>query len=1550
MTVTLNKFSISAGLNFFASQAAHTANRLTEFTFHILDGATTSLGHLLPELRPTSVGDAVLQAKKTGSALFETPQGDVLIEITQDNEGRYTFLATGENLEPEIFVEGKKKMSGAIWEVKISTYLQEIVGSSTRVDYGVCAKRWKDDKFTDLKEKYSAEGFLRNKGNEVLLKLPEEPLMTFKGPQANLKAEVVLKHFYQRRKTSMEEEHAKHWDLLNRLFVGYLYFSGFALSPWVNDHVLLPHQRAQMEENKAQRMAADGYLDEYELREMAQNPTLRQRVMDMAEAQSDGGDVKLLSQLEGVTFQPDGYLQTYEYGGISYEDNYVFATDKEVHSRTICPKNGVCEEFITEKGPENLIYIQKKHGSDKIDVQKATFKKEGEEWKLVKEEKYEEGQILRLSDRSFASTILARSQQVIANTATAYLATVITGKSSKTALISSLFHLVSRTNGATVPKATQVKETSQSIMSSMMRRTAPITLLNPLPNLNVEPGAQLTYNINLKSQYLLSSPNQNLDLSIQQANGQPAPGWVSMNMGAITTLNTLSLGLQYADYVYVAGNHAYVSTLYGSPGGLNIIDISNPSNPSLVGFFSATNAQNVVVNGNYAYLINSTKVDVIDVSIPSNPTLVKTLGIFGGTAIQMYAAGNNIYFATYNGTGTVVQVVSTNNPTNPTQIGSLAISSSNSNTCVYVSGHYAFIGTTASCYIINVGVPSNPVLIATISGLQYGGAFAISVKGNYLFIGTGLGVNIYDITTISDPVLINTVYVFNGVSSFTLDGNYIYICPSPSVNLNILDITNVLNIKTVASIPTLGDVLSSVLSNNNIFVANGWSGFSILNAGSRVLSGAPSPSDRGLLLLNVTAQDDLGDTLVDSVAIHVGDINVAIPIPNQQVYVGNSTMFTLPAGTFEYPNANFAYSAGLVGGLPLPSCINFDPSTRTFLFTPQSGDQNTYRIQVTGDDGYGGTISTTFDLVVPDRIPVLAQPLGNQTAYTGVFFEYIVSANSFTDADGDQLVYSANLVGANALPGWLAFDPTLRRFYGTPFGRNIYQIQMSANDEYGGIASETFTITVPSSAPVLVNPVGSQLASAGIPFNFTFNTNTFYDVDSDPLTYSTNALPSFLSFNNATKTFTGTPQLADVGTYSITINAENPFGAIAPATFSLTVLGSSHDIPPVLVRAIPDFSITSGIPFNTTFSSGTFEDTQNITLTYTTTLEGGAPLLPGLYFNASTLTFSGIVAAPQVLRITVKATDTYGAFAINTFTLTVIDGTKYPPVVLNPLPDASATVGTPFFMQVPTNTFQDLNGDSLTITVTQAGGLPLPEWLKWDATTLSFSGTPGSFDTNTYATRQVTIDVWAKDSVGSAKTSFIISVGGESFWATFIKYGFSFGSVAISAIGIWKERALIWNYLCKEKYQKGTKTALVGNHYSYSIELARENRKEIQVLLKGKVLPHQNPFPDGLAYKNDKLCGIPSVKSIGRFTVRVIDHDGYINEEFELIIKNEGDPDPVKQLSHIEAAKLQLSHLRSRISAGRDGEEGCLGRVKKHLPTEFPMRNLGKNHNDDTNI
>ncbi|MCC7464444.1 MAG: putative Ig domain-containing protein, partial [Gammaproteobacteria bacterium] len=66
-----------------------------------------------------------------------------------------------------------------------------------------------------------------------------------------------------------------------------------------------------------------------------------------------------------------------------------------------------------------------------------------------------------------------------------------------------------------------------------------------------------------------------------------------------------------------------------------------------------------------------------------------------------------------------------------------------------------------------------------------------------------------------------------------------------------------------------------------------------------------------------------------------------------------------------------------------------------------------------------------------NHAPAVASPVPGQAARVGAFFS--VSVDAFADPDAaDQLVWSATLTGGEALPAWLAFDPTTRRLSGTP--------------------------------------------------------------------------------------------------------------------------------------------------------------------------------------------------------------------------------------------------------------------------------------------------------------------------------------------------------------------------------------------------------------------------------------------------------------------------------------------------------------------------------------
>ena len=93
--------------------------------------------------------------------------------------------------------------------------------------------------------------------------------------------------------------------------------------------------------------------------------------------------------------------------------------------------------------------------------------------------------------------------------------------------------------------------------------------------------------------------------------------------------------------------------------------------------------------------------------------------------------------------------------------------------------------------------------------------------------------------------------------------------------------------------------------------------------------------------------------------------------------------------------------------------------------------------------------------------PVVNKPIPNQVTTVGQNYIYTIPADTFTDADGDELTLSATLEDGSPLPAWLTFDPLTNTFSGTPAAGDVgtVTIKVSASDGVG-TASTTFTLTV----------------------------------------------------------------------------------------------------------------------------------------------------------------------------------------------------------------------------------------------------------------------------------------------------------------------------------------------------------------------------------------------------------------------------------------------------------------------------------------------------------
>ncbi|SUS05998.1 hypothetical protein DF3PB_230001 [uncultured Defluviicoccus sp.] len=157
-----------------------------------------------------------------------------------------------------------------------------------------------------------------------------------------------------------------------------------------------------------------------------------------------------------------------------------------------------------------------------------------------------------------------------------------------------------------------------------------------------------------------------------------------------------------------------------------------------------------------------------------------------------------------------------------------------------------------------------------------------------------------------------------------------------------------------------------------------------------------------------------------------------------------------------------------------------------------------------------------------------------------------------------------------------------------------------------------------------------------------------------------------MSFNAATRTFSGTPANGDIGTLSVKVTATDGSAASVSDTFTLSV-GNTNDAP-TLANAIADQWASDGNAFSFTVPANSFADADvGDTLTYTATLANGDPLPAWLSFNPTTRAFTGTPATGDLGSIDVKVTATDGSAASATDTFTLNVGT----VMAAPAPGAA---------------------------------------------------------------------------------------------------------------------------------------------------------------------------------------------------------------------------------------------------------------------------------------
>ena len=526
-----------------------------------------------------------------------------------------------------------------------------------------------------------------------------------------------------------------------------------------------------------------------------------------------------------------------------------------------------------------------------------------------------------------------------------------------------------------------------------------------------------------------------------------------------------------------------------------------------------------------------------------------------------------------------------------------------------------------------------------------------------------------------------------------------------------------------------------------------------------VLSGTPPLDFNGNLDLEISGSDG---TLATGIPFTLSVLalndapRVVAPIADQTVAVGGTVSIAIPASNFVDPEGDpIDVAVTLASGEALPSWLTYVGGVLQGTLPADQAESIAFAIRAS--DGRAVTTSQFAINVTSNAAPTIGTALADVSSTEDGQIVIALPADAFTDPDGDALTLTASLVGGTPLPDWLAFDGS--QFTGQPPANfsGVLDLTVTASDGTD-TASQGFRLTISpvNDAPAQLQPVGDFATPEDQPFNLALPVGTFGDVDGDALTLSAaladgSELPSWLSFDAASGTFSGTPANGDVGSLAISVKVTDPAGASTTASFTLTVTNVND--APALNGSVESQTIVEDAAFSLVLPETLFADVDvGDTLSVAVTLGDGSALPGWLHFDAATRTLSGTPLNGDVGAIDIKvtATDPAGASASTGFSLTVTNVNDAPVVDLG-MTNVSVAEDTAVDFVVPAQAFRDMDGDALALSATLTDGSVLPGWLTFDGN--RFSGTPPLNFNDSYAVR-----LTASDGQAVASTDFTLSI------------------------------------------------------------------------------------------------------------------------------------------------------------------------------------------------
>lgn len=311
------------------------------------------------------------------------------------------------------------------------------------------------------------------------------------------------------------------------------------------------------------------------------------------------------------------------------------------------------------------------------------------------------------------------------------------------------------------------------------------------------------------------------------------------NPAAITLQGSCTLGGNPSD-VTLSGNYAFVANSTTDQGGINVVDISNPSQPDLV-VTSAGFQTYIAGTGDAIGATGGTEgCLVLDISDPTLPADAFAWPLAGFT-YELTVDGNYGYTGS-NG----FRVFDLSDPADPVQVGFHATDGSlvaiRDTVAVYI---LKSMTANNKVYMMDIADPENPYKLGQYNSPVM--TWDLALKDNYAFVGCWWdGIRIIDFSDPAAPVMKSHDFGwYNGavpgedfcyVQALDIYGNYLYVvdygpfAEEDTKGLYVFDITDPINPVLLSRYATLLSTGQDIRAwGDFVYVADGSGGLEVID-------------------------------------------------------------------------------------------------------------------------------------------------------------------------------------------------------------------------------------------------------------------------------------------------------------------------------------------------------------------------------------------------------------------------------------------------------------------------------------------------------------------------------------------------------------------------------------------------------------------------------------------------------------------------------------------------------------------------------------------------